>query len=97
MIHEIHVGMRRARVVLEAILDELKRRNADCVERQMISAPYNPACVHRAYGAPSSNCGYPQIVQRLQPLREKRLSSQVVLSPYTSDPSCAIVRVKVNN
>src|SRR5690242_6548247 len=72
---DIHVGVVRARVVIERVLDELKPGQAHGIERKMIGAA----------GVANRQRSHAEIVERLHPFLEKRLDGLVALEIDAAD------------
>src|SRR5204863_4195735 len=81
----VHVGMVRARAVLQRILDELETGEADSVERLVVG----PAGV--GYG----DGGGAHVCEGCQPLLEEGFHTFVALGVDSADLAAAVIQVEV--
>ncbi len=84
LIH-IHIGMVRARAIIQAILDELKTRNADGIKRFVISSS----------GVAHADRGNAEVFQGIDPLLKDGRNSGVLLQVDAENFSAAIIDIEV--
>ena len=85
VIVHIHVGVVRAREIIDRILNELKTGQPHRIERQMIGAA----------GVADGHGGGAEIVERSQPGLENRPHGVVALQIHAADPTGAVIEIEI--